>query len=120
MVIRVTNVHFYISLLIVVKTRNTARFVERTLKSCAIFYFSFARAQPGENFVSEGVDHFYFVIVSVSHQYHIFLWDKVHSQWMLQLRFRLNSIFVAVCMQIFRVDVSAHEQSRTRKRFHVN
>jgi hypothetical protein len=41
-VVCVADVDLYVSFLFIVKTRNPARFVERTLESRAVFYFGLA------------------------------------------------------------------------------
>ena len=85
-IICITNINFNITFFIVIKTRNTAWLVKRTVKCCTVFYFCLSRSKPRKDLISERVNYFNFVIVGVSNKDYIFLWNKMNTKWMLKFR----------------------------------
>lgn len=53
-------------------------------------------AQPRENLVSEGVDNFHFVVISIGHQDYVFFWDEVNTERVLKFGFSCNAVFVSI------------------------
>jgi len=112
-VVCVADIDLHITPFFIVKRRDSAWFIKRCLECCIVHKVGVASSEPAKYLISERIHHLNLVIIGVSYDDYVFLWDEVNTQRMLQLSFYSNTICVSVRMQIARVRITAYKIART-------
>lgn len=122
MVISVTNVNLDVLARLIEQRTKSRGLVKSRAEGLSVLQGSngIAATQPRENFVSEWVDYFDFVVISVSHQDHIFFWYKVDAERVLEFGLSGYAVFVSIRMKVLRVRVAPHKDTRRRECLHID
>lgn len=112
MIIGIADEYFDVILALFEEAGHSIRLIKAGVESRFILKLCDARPEPGESFVSEGIYHFDFVVIGVSHQYYVLLGDEVHAHGVLQLGFSANTIEVSISMEVAWVVISANYTAR--------
>ena len=79
MIITISYKNFDVIYFFVEHATYSTGFVKGRIKGLFVFKGGFTVAKPGENFIVERVDNFYFVVVSIGNCNYVFVRDKTDA-----------------------------------------